>query len=664
MTKLALKSCLPQNGHWPLDHEPHWLDLGSPRLALAGRWRHRRPLGRPAIASDPPPRIASALVAVTQLLLQSGTVGQLDAEGHWRKLKPHMPTWTVADATASFIDNIQAQFLTHMIGTDNLAIWNSLHKQHNSSTIVVEGKHEAAVVNMHLGYHRASGGGFGVALVPSGVGYGGTPAALRNAYVSFCRLLLIVGQVRNSRRRNQFEVRRASQYIDPKATPSQNAPIAKEIISISSPGYTYEALRKTADVLLGGFPAPVVLEIPRDVAEAQIAAEETDYRRFGLPLAPRDLSSFADRLRKANRPVIVLGDCLHGADATDLDACLSRLANLTNAVVLSTYRNFDVVDHSNPAFGGSFALLDTPTHVERAVRESDLILYAGDWIGEYSSLGFEAHIRDKVSAVVFPDAVVLEECRREHDVEFLFDDEPDEFLYRLQNQLELSGLPNATAGAMIWRDSIHAQQTTMYSSPFGSDNALAFEVASHISRFCSEEGGYLVTDVGSNANQYSRQPFRGMLSYCAPPGDLMGVGLPSGIGAAAAYLAQGHGGSIVVQVGDGALESVLGELSAAINFSRTESLAENGVSLHVVCVQDGRYGVVDANNKHLYGEALDHVLGFTDYGAGISALWQTSTQTLRPNKLPQRLRSASDELGFHFTVVDVTEPIDDSAQSQ
>ena len=117
-------------------------------------------------------------------------------------------------------------------------------------------------------------------------------------------------------------------------------------------------------------PRPTVLELPLDVAAAEVAPRPASARSIPRPgLAPETLAAFVARLRRAERPFFILGGGAGGAEAE-----VRRLVELLGAPAVSTTAGKGVVAENGPFALGSF-LGQEP--VNAVMNGADLVVAIG-----------------------------------------------------------------------------------------------------------------------------------------------------------------------------------------------------------------------------------------------------------------------------------------------
>ena len=154
------------------------------------------------------------------------------------------------------------------------------------------------------------------------------------------------------------------------------ASITKSIEQINTPDRTSEIMRRAFAALRQGRPGPVAVEVPADVAVAEVA-EESFYYTPSRPVAsqadPRDIEAAARALCGARYPVIMAGQGVLYAKASDE---LQELAELLQAPVTSTLLGKSAFSETHPLSLGSAALTSSGTLVQ-FMRRADLVFGIG-----------------------------------------------------------------------------------------------------------------------------------------------------------------------------------------------------------------------------------------------------------------------------------------------
>ncbi|MBN8924829.1 MAG: biosynthetic-type acetolactate synthase large subunit [Rhodanobacter sp.] len=200
---------------------------------------------------------------------------------------------------------------------------------------------------MAAGYARASGK-VGVAIVTSGPGATNTVTPVRDAMADSTPMLVLCGQV---------------------ATPAlgtdafQEAPVsnimgacAKHVFLVTDPATLEATLRTAFEIARSGRPGPVVVDVPKDVQNAELQFDGAS--RLPIPgyrarlrtvesarLDDAACAAFFDALMQAKRPLVYAGG---GVIAADAAAALREFADAFGIPVTTTLMGLGAVDSTAP----------------------------------------------------------------------------------------------------------------------------------------------------------------------------------------------------------------------------------------------------------------------------------------------------------------------------
>jgi acetolactate synthase-1/2/3 large subunit len=186
---------------------------------------------------------------------------------------------------------------------------------------------ERTTVNMADGYTRMlNGRRNGVVVTQSGPGIENAYGGIAHAYADSVPILVLPGGTARGR---------AGSHPDFSA-PANYGGVTKWAAQINQPGRAAEFLRRAHTFLRSGRGAPVLLEVPGDVAMEELDDDTVDYRPVRHHRSagdPGDVRDAVSALLGAERPVIFAGQGVLWAEATDE---LVTLAELLDAPVATT----------------------------------------------------------------------------------------------------------------------------------------------------------------------------------------------------------------------------------------------------------------------------------------------------------------------------------------
>ncbi len=199
---------------------------------------------------------------------------------------------------------------------------------------LVHARHEAAAVFMAEAYAQASGG-FGVALVAAGPGFGNALGPLYSAFMSETALVLLSGDSPVG-----LDGRDAFQEFDQVAAAS---PFVKDSSRLSSEEDPAEALCRAIRIARSGIPGPVHLALPFDLIDSAVSTDllqrdESPVLRLEPELETPPLSQLerlTETLWQAARPLVLVGPHLGRANNGQLVENLSSSLHIPVVTLVS-----------------------------------------------------------------------------------------------------------------------------------------------------------------------------------------------------------------------------------------------------------------------------------------------------------------------------------------
>lgn len=228
-------------------------------------------------------------------------------------------------------------------------------------------RQERVAVNIADGYTRVS---FkpGVALVAGGVGIENAFSGLSQAFSDLVPMLLFTDQ--SPRRRLGS---RPPQDFDALFTLHK---VSKWVERINFADRVPELMRRAFTYLRSGRPSPVVFELPTDVADEDLDAEDLDYRPVkGWKCAgdPQDVKVAARALLAAKNPLIYAGEGVFYANAWNE---LRQFAELVQVPVMTTLKSKSVFPEDHPLSVGNGGRTGGKP-AAHFLRKADLIFSVG-----------------------------------------------------------------------------------------------------------------------------------------------------------------------------------------------------------------------------------------------------------------------------------------------
>ena len=419
--------------------------------------------------------------------------------------------------------------------------------------------------------------GLGVACVTSGPGLANAVGGIASAFDNSAPVLIIAG-------RNPLRMldARPMQELD-------HARLVRSIVKwaqvVHDPSRLGEYIEMAARIALSGQPGPVLLEIPRDVANGEaddaIAGASLGPVLRAHPPAPavEDIERAADLLARAERPLIVAGAGAYWADASAELAALNRDFGIP--VLLQGSSRGLLPEDMETVFPWPVASI--------AAHEADTVLFAGCRIA--GAIGFGT------APVFAADARFIQ---IDNDASEIGRNRPVEAPVAADCRLSLAAIGEALANRKpTRRDASWLKNAVAPKLARVAEAGRNEEGQVHPLRMARElatrmpENALFVGD-GANCNNW----FKAIVRCTQSPGFIdhepfgaMGVGLPHAIGAVAALQEAGEDRPVFLGTGDGAFGQYLGELATA---------SLHGLPIFVMVANDGAWGSSRNITLHLF----------------------------------------------------------------
>jgi acetolactate synthase-1/2/3 large subunit len=229
-------------------------------------------------------------------------------------------------------------------------------------------RHEQAAALAADGYARATGK-VGVCLATSGPGATNLVTGIANAYMDSVPIVAITGQVSTSLMGTD-----AFQEVDIFGI---SMPVVKHSFLVRHIKDLTKVVSEAFRVARSGRPGPVLIDLPKDVANAELEIDEENMQ--GSVQTPpgrtdaKQLAAARELLAKANRPVIYCGGGVRIAKAWDE---LRAFAEATRIPVVMTLQGLGSVPGDYPLSLGMLGMHGTRV-ANMAVQQSDLLVCVG-----------------------------------------------------------------------------------------------------------------------------------------------------------------------------------------------------------------------------------------------------------------------------------------------
>jgi acetolactate synthase-1/2/3 large subunit len=271
------------------------------------------------------------------------------------------------NAGRAVVDALRAEgvrFVFGLPGGHVLRIYDALYDTPEIRHVLV--RHEQHAASMAAAHAQLTGRP-GVCLVTAGPGCTNLLSGIAEAYVGSLPVVVIAG-----RGSTETAMRGAAQEV---ATDRIFAPVTKWSVRVDRAEDIVPALRHGFATARSGKPGPVLVDIPRDLLDADVPAE--CYVAVGSrPRQPADASAVTaavDALAGAECPLIVAGG---GAVAADASREVVVLAELLAAPVLTSLAGRGSIPDDHPLSAGGLGVHRNRLS-KRLLVEADVVLGLG-----------------------------------------------------------------------------------------------------------------------------------------------------------------------------------------------------------------------------------------------------------------------------------------------
>ena len=473
---------------------------------------------------------------------------------------------TGAEALVAQLEAAGVEAVFGIPGVHNLAIFDALRRSGIRTVLV---RHEQTAGYAADGYARATGR-VGVAVTTTGPGAANVAAAMGEARASRSPVLHVSTQIESrlgEGRGGRFSLHESPQQRELMAAVSVwSATVAR---AEAIPSMTARAIHEA----FGGRRGPVFLEIPHDFLAAPVEPSAIPAATRRLEPDERSLARASDALGKAKRPVVWAGGGVISAGASDAQA---KVAETLDAPVVTTFAAKGVLSPAHPL------LVGFPPHqpeVTALIERADAVLIAGSDLDGMNTQGWRiAFPRPRVSINTVPD-----DLRRNYAADVAVEADVRVTLEALLGRLEPRR--RGTAARRVEEARAKAAASLRASKEF----AAPYRFTERLSAAAGD--AIVVADMavaGYWMAAYHRAPRPRLFQYPLGWGTL-GYALPAAVGAAVA----GH--RVLAVCGDAGFLYAAGELA---------TIAQEGLPVVVLVVDDGGYGMLRFDERERYGDVF------------------------------------------------------------
>lgn len=484
----------------------------------------------------------------------------------------------------ALIDSLKRHGTTHIFGYPGgaiLPVYDELYKaelQGGIQHILV--RHEQGASHAADGYARATGK-VGVCFGTSGPGATNLVTGIATAAMDSIPLVVITGQVARAAIGTD-----AFQETDIFGI---TLPIVKHSYVVRSASDMSRIVAEAFFIAHTGRPGPVLIDVPKDVGFEEfdyIPVEPGDVNLPGYKPTvkgnPRQVDHAIQLMRTAKQPLLYVGG---GAITAGAHAEIHALAEYFSIPVTTTLMGKGAFDEHHPLSVGMLGMHGT-AYANFAVSECDLLIAVGarfddrvtGKLDEFASNAKVIHIDidpAEVGKNRIPNVPIVGDVQQVLQT----------FLKRLEEQAN----PGESAQTQAWRDLIQQwRQDYPLVVPTYDDVISPQEVIVELCR--QAPNAYYTTDVGQHQMWAAQFLKNGPRRWVSSAGlGTMGFGLPAAMGVQVAHPAE-------------TTICISGDASFQMNPQELGTLAQYGINVKTVIINNGWQGMVRQWQETFYGE--------------------------------------------------------------
>ncbi|MGB7257456.1 MAG: thiamine pyrophosphate-binding protein [Pseudolabrys sp.] len=274
------------------------------------------------------------------------------------------------------VDQLVVHGVRHAFCVPGESYLAALDAFHDRAVELIVCRHESGAAIMAEAIGKMTGRP-GVCFVTRGPGATNASAGIHIARQDSTPMIVFVGQVaRGMRGRDAF------QELDYRAV---FGTMAKWATEIDDPARIPEIVSHAFYAATNGRPGPVVIALPEDMLEEQMAVQDAPpFAPMETWAGPHDMTQLQALLGVAKQPIALLGGSRWSQNACD---AMMRFAERFSLPVATTFRRGHLFDALHPCYAGDFGIGPNPKLLAR-VKAADLVLLVGGRLSEISSQSY------------------------------------------------------------------------------------------------------------------------------------------------------------------------------------------------------------------------------------------------------------------------------------
>lgn len=492
-----------------------------------------------------------------------------------------------ATGAYALIDSLTRHGVRHIFGYPGgaiLPIYDELYRAEARGDIEhILVRHEQGAAHAADGYARATGQ-VGVCFGTSGPGATNLVTGIATAHMDSIPMVIITGQVSRAAIGTD-----AFQETDIYGI---TLPIVKHSYVVRDVKDMAKTVAEAFYIANSGRPGPVLVDVPKDVGLEEFDYEPVEPGQVNLPgYRPtlrgniRQIANAVKLIREAERPLLYVGG---GAIASNAHAEIKELAELFQIPVTTTLMGKGAFDERHSLALGMLGMHGT-AYANYAVSECDLLIAVGARFDDRVTGKLDEFAsRAKVIHIDVDPAEVGK--NRTPEVPIVGSVKPvlDELLRVVKGEGSIESQQTQEWLARIdrWKHDYPLQV------PHPDGQLSPQEVIAEVGRQAPD--GFYTTDVGQHQMWSAQFLQNGPRQWVSSAGlGTMGFGLPAAMGVKVAYP-------------DRQVICISGDASFQMNLQELGTLAQYGINVKTIIVNNRWQGMVRQWQEAFYGERYSH----------------------------------------------------------
>ncbi|MFW9940234.1 MAG: thiamine pyrophosphate-binding protein [Candidatus Thorarchaeota archaeon] len=258
-----------------------------------------------------------------------------------------MPKYTAGEIISKYLIKEGVKYVIGIPGHGNLPLVDAFFKDQDKLTLI-QPKQEMSGVHLAVGYYRITGQPLAV-FTSIGPGAINTAIGIADAYVDSMPVLVLTGDthvhMRGKGVLQEIERKRDSDM------PRILEPIVKRSFQVDTVGQLPSIMQRAFNQMMTGRKGPIHIDLPMDVQSTALDTEIPNpikHKSQGRIYSdPELITHVSDFLKKAKRPVLLLGGGVVSSEAFDE---VKILAEKIGAGVVATMMAKDAFPNDHPLF--------------------------------------------------------------------------------------------------------------------------------------------------------------------------------------------------------------------------------------------------------------------------------------------------------------------------